>query len=66
MVVVGRPARVLYDAGSEFIATKFQNLLQSKWHIQPCSITVKNPSANAIVERMHNVLRNIIRCQLLT
>jgi len=60
-----RPARVIYDAGSEFIAAEFQTLLR-KWYIKPVPITVKNPRANAIVERMHAVLGNMIRCQLVT
>jgi len=60
-----RPARCIYDAGSEFIASQFQTLLR-KWYIVPVPITVKNPRANAIVERMHAVLGNMLRCQLVT
>ena len=58
-----RPSRVLFDAGGEFNNQAFQALL-TKWFIKPEPITVKNPTANAIVERMHQVLGNMLRAQL--
>ena len=36
----------------------------TRWFVKPEPITAKNPRANAIVERMHKVLGNMLRCQL--
>ena len=58
-----RPSRVIFDAGSEFENEAFRNLL-TQWYIKPEPITVKNPRANAIVERMHKVLGDMLRVQL--
>jgi transposase InsO family protein len=58
-----RPSRVIFDAGSEFDNEWFQKILTT-WYVKPEPITVKNPRANAIVERMHRVLGDMIRCQL--
>ena len=37
-----------------------------QWFIKPEPITVKNPRANAIVERMHRILGDMLRVQLAT
>ena len=58
-----RPSRVIYDNGGEFACYRFQSVL-TLWHVIPTPITVKNPRANAIVERMHKVLRDMLRVQL--
>ena len=58
-----RPGRVIFDAGSEFDNKYFRDLLKM-WFVNDCPITVRNPRANAIVERMHLVLGNMLRCQL--
>lgn len=60
-----RPSRVIFDAGSEFDCEAFQTCLLN-WYIKPEPITVKNPRANAIVERMHQVLGDMLRVQLLS
>lgn len=59
-----KPKRVLFDSGKEFDSTVFHSLCKI-WHSHPEPITVKNPRANAIVERMHQVLGDMIRVQLL-
>jgi hypothetical protein len=38
--------------------------LCARWHIKPEPITVKNPRANAIVERLHKVMGDMLKCQL--
>ena len=58
-----RPSRIIYDLGSEFDCQAFQTVLL-QWYIKPEPITVKNPRANSIVERMHQVLGDMLRVQL--
>ena len=54
---------MICDLGGEF---DNQELLAetTRWFVKPTPITVKNPRANAIVERMHGVLGDMLRCQL--
>jgi len=58
-----RPSRVIFDSGGEFDCRSFHTICLM-WHIKPEPITVKNPRANAIVERMHRVLGDMLRVQL--
>lgn len=55
-----RPERVISDRGSEFIAAEFSELLTS-YGIKRKLITAKNPQANSIVERVHQVIGNMLR-----
>ena len=55
------PTQITYDRGSEFIGHEFQDLLKNDYGIKRKPITVRNPQANAIVERIHQVIGNIIR-----
>ena len=55
-----RPIDVIYDHGSEFLGLEFKELLTS-YDIDPHMITVKNPRANAILERVHAVINNHLR-----
>ena len=55
-----RPARCLHDNGTEFLGSDFQELLQS-YGIKPSVTTIRNPQANAILERVHQVLGNLLR-----
>ena len=55
-----RPARCLHDNNTEFLGTEFQELLQS-YGIKPSVTTIRNPQANAILERVHQVLGNLLR-----
>ena len=55
------PTQVTYDRGSEFIGHDFQDMLKNDYGIKRKPITVRNPQANAIVERIHQVIGNIIR-----
>mmetsp|Transcript_119887 Transcript_119887/g.346396 ORF Transcript_119887/g.346396 Transcript_119887/m.346396 type:complete len:492 (-) Transcript_119887:104-1579(-) len=58
-----RPSRIIFDQGSEFENDWFYSLC-ARWHIKPEPITVRNPRANAIVERMHQILGDMLRCSL--
>lgn len=55
-----RPKQVIHDLGSEFTGDEFQELLQTM-AIKSKRITAKNPQANAICERVHLEIMNIIR-----
>ena len=46
------PARCIHDNGGEFNSQEFQDTLKH-FGIQDVWITVKNPQANSIIERMH-------------
>ena len=56
-----RPQEVIFDNGSEF-KKDFLPLLQD-FSIKPRPTTVKNPQANAVVERVHQVVGNMLRTQ---
>ena len=55
-----RPNRLLYDAASAFNTPAFQ-LSLNREGITGVPITVKNPQANAIVERSHQTVGNMLR-----
>ena len=54
------PTQVTHDRGSEFIGDDFQRMLRDDYGIRAKPITVRNPQANAIVERVHQTIGNII------
>ena len=54
-----RPVEVVYDQGSEF-KSEFSELLLS-YGIKPIPTTVKNPTANAIIERTHLTMGDMLR-----
>jgi Integrase core domain. len=53
------PVEVVYDNGSEF-KKDFQPLIED-FDIKPKCTTVENPQVNALVERVHQVIHNMIR-----
>jgi transposase InsO family protein len=55
-----RPNRCIHDNGGEFIGMKFQELLQQAGIID-VPTTSYNPQANAICERMHQTVGNVLR-----
>ena len=55
------PTQVTFDRGSEFIGKDFQKTIKEDSEIKAKPITVRSPQANAIVERIHQVIGNIIR-----
>jgi transposase InsO family protein len=55
-----KPRYVIYDQGPEFKSYEFHRFL-AKLGIDRRRSSVKNPQSNAIVERMHQTMGNILR-----
>ena len=55
------PTQVTLDRGSEFIGQDFKDMIKNDYGIKRKPITVRNPQANAIWERVHQVLGNMVR-----
>jgi transposase InsO family protein len=55
-----RPLKVIFDRGGEFVGLPFQEMLENAG-IRGHAVAVKNPRANAIVERMHQTIANCLR-----
>ena len=54
------PTQITFDRGSEFKGEVIQ-LLSTDYGIKPKPISVRNPQANAIIERIHQTIGNMIR-----
>ena len=54
------PTQVIFDRGSEFMA-EFATMVKDDYGIKRKPITKRNPQANAMIERVHQVLGNLIR-----
>jgi RNase H-like domain found in reverse transcriptase/Integrase zinc binding domain/Reverse transcriptase (RNA-dependent DNA polymerase) len=54
------PTMITYDQGTEFMA-EFAAMVKNDYGIKPKGITKRNPQANAIIERIHQTIGNIIR-----
>ena len=54
------PEKCIHDNGGEFTGWEFQKLLE-QCKIEDTPTTSRNPTANAICERMHQTVGNIIR-----
>jgi transposase InsO family protein len=54
------PTQVTFDRGSEFIGHEFKKMLND-YRVKKTPITTRNPQANAIVERVHQTIGNIIQ-----
>ncbi len=57
------PQRCVHDPGTEFTGPEFQTLLQN-CHIRDVCTTAKNPQSNAVCERMHQTVGNVLRMLL--
>jgi transposase InsO family protein len=55
-----RPSNIIYDKGSEFMA-EFGTMITEDYGILKSPITTRNPQANAILERIHQTIGNMIR-----
>jgi len=53
----------IYDPGTEFIGPEFQTLLEN-CHIKDVCTSAKNPQSNAVCERMHQIVGNVLRTLL--
>ena len=58
-----RPNRCVHDNGGEFIGAEFQMLLQ-RHGIADAPTTSRNPQGNAVCERMHQTVANVLRTTL--
>ena len=54
------PDQVTYDRGTEFMA-EFTEMVTKDYNIKQKPITTRNPQSNAIVERVHQTLGNMLR-----
>ena len=57
------PLRCIHDPGTEFTGIHFQSMLTMNG-IQSVPTTAKNPQANAICERLHLTIGNMLRTML--
>ena len=53
--------KVTYNHGGEFIGPEFQDLIKNEYGIKAKQTTVKNPQANSVLARIHQVLLNMLR-----
>jgi transposase InsO family protein len=54
------PQILTYDRGTEFMA-EFAKMIENDYGIKRKGITVRNPQSNAILERVHQTIGNMIR-----
>ena len=54
------PQVITFDRGTEFMA-EFAEMVSNDYGIERRPITTRNPQANAVIERIHQTLGNIIR-----
>ena len=54
------PQRIMFDHGTGFLA-KFAKMCQNDYGLKRKPITTRNPQFNAIIERIHQTIENIIR-----
>jgi hypothetical protein len=55
-----KPMEIVYDQGNEFLG-EFANMIENDYDIKKKPITKRNPQANAIIERVHQTIGNMIR-----
>lgn len=58
-----RPMSCIYDPGSEFIGQAFQKCLNRNG-IEAAPSSVKNPQSNAVCERLHSTIGDILRSMI--
>ena len=54
------PEQIQFDRGSEFLA-EFAKMVKNDYGIKRKPITRRNPQANAVIERIHQTIGNVIR-----
>jgi len=55
-----RPAKVVFDHGTEFTGQEFQELLES-YGIKAVPPTVRNPRSNGVIEQVHLTMGDMLR-----
>ena len=58
-----KPVRLIYDQGKEYANIWFTSFLISQG-IKGVPCTVKNPQSNAILERVHDVIKTSLRTEM--
>ena len=57
-----RPIEIMYDQGKEFIGHEFRKYqIETEYGITSKPSTSGNPTSNAILEQIHQVLGNLVR-----
>ena len=56
-----RPSKIITDRGGAFTGHFFKNTMENDFGIEVKYATTANPQANAIVERIHQVIGNMLR-----
>ena len=54
------PQRIVLDCGTEFM-TEFAKMCHNEYGLKGKPIPTRNPQSNAIIERIHQTIGNIIR-----
>ena len=56
------PTEITYDRGYEFIGHEFpNNFVKNEYGTKVRGATVRNPQAKAILERIHQIIGNLVR-----
>ena len=55
------PTRIIYDRGGEFLGREFQDLIRCEYDIIAKPISTSNPQSNAMLERIHQTLGDMVR-----
>ena len=55
-----RPGIITFDSGSEFKAD-FKKIMREEFNLRVKGISVRNPQANAVIERLHQTIGNMIK-----
>ena len=57
-----RPTIITYDRGNEFLGHAFKNyLIKTEYGIKDNFATTSNPQVNSILEKLHQVIVNLVR-----
>ena len=54
------PQQIVFDSGTKFMA-EFSKMCHNDYRLKRKPITTRNPQSNAIIKRIHQTIRNIIR-----
>ena len=54
------PQKIIFDRGTEFMA-EFKEMVQKDYGVRTKMITARNPQANAVLERIHQTIGNMLR-----
>ena len=56
------PVEIMYDQGGEFLCHEFKNsLIYNEYGLKNKHYSPGNPQSNATIERLHQVLGNLVR-----